>query len=591
MEEKTSELYQNYLEIVLDKIINVEENKEEIVEKNKSVKTVAKLKTYTGEYRYFAADGKKLSTRYKVIKDFNEGFAAVQDDKLGWNFIDEDNNLISDDWYDKVRAFSEGYAAVYKIGFGWNFIDSKGNLLCDKWNTYVEDFNDGYAIISPVDSFKDIFILDKNGKTIKTIYPEISFRYGLFHVTDRKKIGDKDQTILGFDGKPLLKWYASIDLFSGSIMCLDKLADYRKVDNYTIVKNKNFISFLLRTEDEKDIILDKSVATPKVIDLSDYKVRQTLSGYRLKKDKERYDVKFKPIKVFDSRYTLCMDGATLYLYDRFEEKYLNIGYTHDVTYDDNCIYNDSKNNEKTILIYNQQEYDITNYYKKNLKGKKFNIKKGFELISKDDFFVKNINEIKELIRKEKEQDDKIREASSLQELKEKDEESLLRNKEEQKNTVKEIETLIERLEMLENQTGQKARIKVKNLFVEVGDHKEIKPMYLNFDMLKHIDLSLHSFNNVKIDGIDFRGCNIDLKPQEVYMKNLSNCNFEGMYIQPFTDFTDVDIRGTKFSNDNNHKTIYDGSLSFKDAIYDQNTTYNGISFVDIYGECNKNKIL
>ena len=46
------------------------------------------------------------------------------------------------------------------------------------------------------------------------------------------------------------------------------------------------------------------------------------------------------------------------------------------------------------------------------------------------------------------------------------------------------------------------------------------------------------------------------------------------------DFTGVDIRGSRFSSDKDFRTVDYGSLSFKDAIYDENTTYNDIPLTD-----------
>ena len=48
------------------------------------------------------------------------------------------------------------------------------------------------------------------------------------------------------------------------------------------------------------------------------------------------------------------------------------------------------------------------------------------------------------------------------------------------------------------------------------------------------------------------------------------------------DFTGVDIRGTRFRQDND---VDYGSLSFINAIYDETTAYNDISFTSIYGDC------
>ena len=68
-------------------------------------------------------------------------------------------------------------------------------------------------------------------------------------------------------------------------------------------------------------------------------------------------------------------------------------------------------------------------------------------------------------------------------------------------------------------------------------------------------------------------------------KSLRNCNFEGIYIEPFMNFTGVDIRGAKFSDDDDKTTIDRQNVYFAHALYDETTTYNGIPFPKLYGEC------
>ena len=128
-------------------------------------------------------------------------------------------------------------------------------------------------------------------------------------------------------------------------------------------------------------------------------------------------------------------------------------------------------------------------------------------------------------------------------------------------------------------------IEEDDLFITVEDHKEINPLYIEMGLLKFINLSYVTFENVNVEGIDFRGCNdIGINPQLVYKKSLRNCNMEGIYISPFKDFTEVDIRGCKFSDDNNPKTIDRMNTTLDDAIYDETTTYNGIPLTKMYGE-------
>ena len=141
------------------------------------------------------------------------------------------------------------------------------------------------------------------------------------------------------------------------------------------------------------------------------------------------------------------------------------------------------------------------------------------------------------------------------------------------------------LELLEQKVGQYQKIQVSNILIDVGNHKEINPIYVGGSILRHIDLRYISLENVDVSGIDFRGSNIILNPQEVYNKNLNGCNLEGIYISPFMNFNGVDIRGARFSRDNDPKTR-DGLNQFNGAIYDETTTFDGESFTNIYGECN-----
>ena len=116
------------------------------------------------------------------------------------------------------------------------------------------------------------------------------------------------------------------------------------------------------------------------------------------------------------------------------------------------------------------------------------------------------------------------------------------------------------------------RIKINDLYVEVDDHLEIKKEYIK--LLKFIDLSGETFKNVKISGIDFRDTNINLNPQLVYKKDLSNCNFNGLYLSPFIDFTGVNIMSTRFSYDDNNATIDVFNSTFPNSIYDEKTMFN-----------------
>lgn len=66
------------------------------------------------------------------------------------------------------------------------------------------------------------------------------------------------------------------------------------------------------------------------------------------------------------------------------------------------------------------------------------------------------------------------------------------------------------------------------LFIQVGDHLEILPWYLENELLPVINLSSNSFDNVKVSGIDFTGTNANIDPQTVYNKDMSHGIYDGL---------------------------------------------------------------
>ena len=79
-----------------------------------------------------------------------------------WNFINRNNKLLSDTWYDGVNIFSDGCACVM-LGDKVNFIDTYGEFISDTWFDWVDNFDDGYAIVQLDGKF---FKIDKNGQRV-----------------------------------------------------------------------------------------------------------------------------------------------------------------------------------------------------------------------------------------------------------------------------------------------------------------------------------------------------------------------------------------------------------------------------------------
>jgi len=541
MKEKMEELYEKYLEQKLALIFSFHSAKKE----NKSnVKTIEK----NGKYNIIDENGKILSPIwFDIINEFDKGYARViittkAMDKHGkvvikdkMNIIDTSGKLVSDKWYDVVNGyFHNGFMEVENNGKA-NLIDENGNLISDEWYDRVDGLKNGIAMVG-----------------IKAPHYEEGFGMMPYKFD---AIDIRGKRIFGSWAKHLIE---------------DK-----KINN----------SFVLvyRWENEH---INRIICT--TVNLKDYKVKRFLTGYSCTNGNDKFNIKYEPLLIYDTRNVLCSDKQNVYLFDRSLGKYTKLGSIPYIEFNDNYIF-DLENN-KVYLVYEGLVHDITKYYSKNIKGKEnVTINKGIPILSKDEFFIKQEEKIKkeaEKAKKEKELAEirarQTEEERTLYDHQEKDEK---KKKEEEIRLNEAVRSIMQGVKVLE-QYGQAdkkiERIQVANLFITAGDHKEINPLYVETGLLKYIDLSMISFANVKISGIDFRGCNIALKPQEVYGKDLSECNFEKLFISPFMDFNGVDIRGTRFSSDEDIKTLDLENVTFQNAIYDETTTYNGIPLTMIY---------
>lgn len=76
---------------------------------------------------------------------------------------------------------------------------------------------------------------------------------------------------------------------------------------------------------------------------------------------------------------------------------------------------------------------------------------------------------------------------------------------------------------------------------------EINEMFKDNMLLRMLDLSNINLTNVDIRGMDFSGTNINIHPQTIYNKDMTNVNTTGVKFSPFKledQFTDVILDGT-----------------------------------------------
>ena len=592
MEEKVDELYQEYLFERLDKIFDVSTN-------DKDNREYAIVEEH-GEYNFVDKTGKRISDRnFSRVWDFCNGFAKVEISLGFYNFIDTNGRLISHELYQEAKDFSPLGLALVKQEYKYNYIDKNGNPISDVWYIELDSFHDGYACA--IESLNKCTYIDKNGKPISSErYSEVhSFHNGFAMVKkyNRYNYIDTSGNLISEN------WFYAGDNF------INGLAKVRFSNKWGIIDTKgNIVGKTVNDYDELYLTEDfvrfsKNDFRCRTINLGKYDSNKTTFGYQCNAPGDTFKVKYEPIRIYGTRYVLCLDKCNLYLYERDVNLYKQIGTVYNIRFNDCFIFVDNKYYADGYFIYfmhNNEMIDISKYCEErdiNIKNISIeHIKQNISIISKDDFLYHNEDEIRELVKREREEDkkreeeeNKKREQEKLKELKsasEREKASMISKK---KEALQQIKKSLEVLDELENKTQSYNKIQISNLFIDVSNHREINPIFLDINMLKYIDLSLVSFKNVKISGIDFRGCNISLNPQEVYNKDLSGCNFEGIHIEPFMNFSGVDIRGARFSDDKNPKTLDLGCGTFSMAIYDETTTYKGIPFTMIYGECKNGK--
>lgn len=90
-------------------------------------------------------DGKKPEEIFNYCDDFCEGFAVVQLNGK-YNYINANNQLISDTWFDYGGYFRKGFACVELYG-KYNFINANGQIISDTWFDDCYAFYNGFAYV------------------------------------------------------------------------------------------------------------------------------------------------------------------------------------------------------------------------------------------------------------------------------------------------------------------------------------------------------------------------------------------------------------------------------------------------------------
>lgn len=449
-----------------------------------------------------------------------------------------------------------------------------------------------------------VFVNNRNGKTVFELNKNMNFslmsnRY--YHNGLIAVVNGTQYNYVNTKGKLLFPntWFKKVSDFKyGYAIVQDNNSSFHLIDT------KGTILFTCAKEEDISItpffITGPNIAIPNLINHNNYKVRKKLLNDRFvcKRNDDYFETSFMPFRIYSPGYCLGINGNHIFIFDRFRIERIDLGLAKDIEYsnDNNLIIN--KKTGMVYYVYGNKLLEISAFYHQFLKGRKIvQIKDNIgEILTKNEFKNLNNDEIKKALeeekerqKQEKEQEEKNRKDQEIKRLKEelqREKEKILQFKKEQEERSKNARKKIEEgfRELRENKGSSVAGLIIEDLFIKVGGHREFSSLYIN--NIKIIDLSYADFTNVKVSGIDFCGTNVTfsnatLNPQTVYNKDLSDCNFEGIFISPFVDFSGVNIKGAKFSVDSDVRTVDVFNNTFRNAIYDENTTYNGIPLVDL----------
>lgn len=532
MEEKILELYYKYLKLKLDLIFDFECNNDISYSLNESRFQEEKHdeNSYEAETENYGPHGDY--TRYNLLKNGEK----IDESSDEFRFLGEDlyckgkymckNGKIVADLtrFDRIGCFDNGVSIcsrdIFRDVAKYQIINTKGSLIRGDEFDYAENLGLGYTLVN------------KNGK----------------------------YNVINKNGKYIFKTWSN---------------KYKNID-----VNHCFI-----TLDDETYPLKR--------EFLDYKVKRRVfgSGYICSNEYSSFSVEFIPLRIYDYRFSIGLFKEKVYLYDSISKSYKELGLAKNIEYSEKDPFIIDKINNKAFLIYENQFIDISKIYEEKLKsGTPFSLNPGIRgVLSFEDFVLKAHNDVDAIIKDELENIKKEREELEERKKEKAVEDEVKKQIEEEKELLliekrarQQLQESLAILQSVYERKKVKKKFSLENIFIEFPDHSEIRPELL--PILKLIDFSGVSLNNVKLDNIDFRGTNISFNPQNVYNRNLRNSNFEGLHMNPWIDFTGVDIRGCKFSFDEDKRTIDFIVSSLEKAIYDETTTYNGIPLTIIFAK-------
>ena len=85
--------------------------------------------------------------------EFINGFIPICNDKIQWNFMDENGEFLLEEWANYIGAFTEIEYAPVRYGNKWGYTDRKGKIAFIDKAEYISNFSCGYSLVKLHDEY------------------------------------------------------------------------------------------------------------------------------------------------------------------------------------------------------------------------------------------------------------------------------------------------------------------------------------------------------------------------------------------------------------------------------------------------------
>ena len=159
-------------------------------------------------------NGENPKEIFDKIWDFNDGFAKVELNKK-YNFINKENEFLSDKWFNMVDSFNDGFAKV-ELNKKCNLINTEGKFISDDWFESAWGFKGGFSRVYIKN--KGCNFINKDGKYLSDDWFDDAWEF------DEEGFGkvyikNKGYNFINKDGKYLSDdWFEYANYFSSGFV-------------------------------------------------------------------------------------------------------------------------------------------------------------------------------------------------------------------------------------------------------------------------------------------------------------------------------------------------------------------------------------